>query len=67
VHNVGIGLGLGMIYKWDKEQLGLGKIGWELEQKSTVDEVGIGRKLVEWDRDQFGSRQNWLGIGKDNN
>ena len=56
-----------MIYKWDKEQLGTGKIGWELEQKSTVDEVGIGRKLVEWDMDQFGSRQNWLGIGKDNN
>ena len=31
------------MYSWDKEKLGTGKIGLELEWKSTVEEVGIGR------------------------
>ena len=58
------------MYTWDKEQLGTGKIGWELEWKTTVEEIGIGRvgikiriRKLEW----IGSRLNILGIGKDIN
>ena len=52
------------MYKWDKEQLGTGKIGWELECKSAVEEVGIERigiRKLEWiKKGPIGSRQKGL-------
>ena len=43
---LGLGWGLGSWNGLERDQLGVGKIGWELERISTKEEVGIGIQLM---------------------
>jgi len=53
LEELGLRWGLGSWNELDKDQLGVGKICWELEWISTKEEVGIG---IQW---ILGDKKGW--------
>ena len=59
---LGLGWGLGSWNGLDRAQLGVGKIGWELEWISTKEKVGIGMEnnCREIGIGGIGNRNQWV-------
>ena len=45
LEELGLGWGLGSLKRLERDQLGIDKIGWELELISAKEEVGVG---IQW-------------------
>ena len=56
LEELGLGWGLGSWNRLERDQLGIDKIGWELEWISAKEEVGVG---IQWMLGWYKGLVNW--------